>query len=101
MYSVTDEFLSRVSADLNFGPTHFSSASMDHLYFWLHHLYPQFPPEQLPNFTKSFAVRCITVQDLLKELQLTPDALDYLVVDAEGYDVEIVNQFLSLAAFMP
>eukprot|EP00928_Gymnodinium_smaydae_P064964 TRINITY_DN48183_c0_g1_i1.p2 TRINITY_DN48183_c0_g1~~TRINITY_DN48183_c0_g1_i1.p2 ORF type:complete len:114 (+),score=16.79 TRINITY_DN48183_c0_g1_i1:126-467(+) len=53
------------------------------------------------SYIAPMRVRCVRPSTLLRESNLTHADVDYLVVDAEGYDVEIVLSFLNSTSFLP
>lgn len=55
----------------------------------------------MESYIEAVPVRCVTPTSLFAELQLEPESLDFLVVDAEGYDVKLVDLFLALDRFRP
>eukprot|EP00747_Dinoflagellata_sp_TGD_P022801 gnl/TRDRNA2_/TRDRNA2_129337_c2_seq4.p1 gnl/TRDRNA2_/TRDRNA2_129337_c2~~gnl/TRDRNA2_/TRDRNA2_129337_c2_seq4.p1 ORF type:complete len:127 (-),score=13.45 gnl/TRDRNA2_/TRDRNA2_129337_c2_seq4:36-416(-) len=59
------------------------------------------PPDDISQYVKRESVRCITPASLLKELGVSPRAVDHLIIDAEGYDSVIANMFLRLEGFAP
>lgn len=56
---------------------------------------------KLNGYVGETLVRCMAPSTLLTEIGVTPDAVDILLVDAELYDVKIVNKFMELNGFAP
>lgn len=54
-----------------------------------------------PQYVVPIAVDCYTPTDLLARANFAPESLDVLAVDAEGYDVRIVNLFFDIPTFAP
>jgi len=52
-------------------------------------------------YIEEVRVRCHTPATLLEQIGARPEAVDVLLLDVEGYDVEIVNMFLELQGFAP
>jgi len=52
-------------------------------------------------YVNTLQVRCVTPAELLRAASLPTKRLDVLVVDAEGFDADIVEAFLDSAEFRP
>merc|ERR1711879_253625 len=48
-----------------------------------------------------FMIRCLTPLGLLGDLVVQPDSVDVFIVDAEGYDVELLEAVLIHSNFAP
>ena len=53
--------------------------------------------ENASSYVGALHVPCLTPGDLLRNVSISPSALDVLVVDAEGSDVSIVQAFIDAA----
>jgi len=76
-------------------------SSMDWAHVAKHHEYLALSRDKFATYIDKIDVRALTPADVLTKAALEPGAVDLLVVDAEGYDVEIVTAFLLLDAFNP
>lgn len=57
--------------------------------------------DDLEDWVESLPVKCHTPATLLKEVRMEPRDVDFLFIDAEGYDAEILQLFRSLPGFNP
>lgn len=57
--------------------------------------------EDITDWIESVPVKCFTAASLLKELRMEASDVDYLFIDAEGSDAEILAQFRDLPGFNP
>jgi len=57
--------------------------------------------EKLESAIVGYPVRCLTPKTLLSEVGVASDSVDFLFVDAEGYDAEIVQLFSEMPGFGP
>jgi len=53
------------------------------------------------KYVKADQVSCFAPNDLLKHHSIQPSTVDFLMVDAEGYDGPIVSSFLEVGGFDP
>eukprot|EP00415_Alexandrium_ostenfeldii_P000041 UN0041 len=73
-------------------------------FFKATHIFPKNFPSTLDAwmpYIEALPVRCLSPVSLLKEAKAGPESVEILIVDAEGYDVELVNMFMALDAFTP
>lgn len=67
-------------------------------------IFPESFPESADDWTpyiEELRVRCHTPASLLAEARLRPQDLDVLILDAEGYDTELMGLFLAMDGFAP
>jgi len=62
--------------------------------------FPATVEEWLP-YIEELRVRCLTPASLMRELEAGPEAVDVLIMDAEGYDTQLVGMFMELEGFRP
>lgn len=68
------------------------------------HVFPKTFPSTLDAwmpYIEELPVRCLSPRSILQEVQAGPESVEILIVDAEGYDTELVNLFLAMDRFAP
>lgn len=60
-----------------------------------------FANTELDSYIEEMSVRCVTPSGLLKEVNVDMQDLVTFILDAEGYDNEILSVFLTLDGFAP
>mmetsp|Transcript_4308 Transcript_4308/g.13451 ORF Transcript_4308/g.13451 Transcript_4308/m.13451 type:complete len:330 (-) Transcript_4308:56-1045(-) len=105
IYTVSDDLVRRIPGARR--AYEWSSADQASLVYWattsapfLQEV-PSLSAEEWSAHTQRVAVRCVSLPELLGELRLSPADVDYLVVDAEGHDLGIVEAALAIDALVP
>lgn len=62
---------------------------------------PNLTKNELRKYIKGFPVPCFTAAELLRKLKVPPSDVDFITVDAEGHDEDIVEMLLPLEGFRP
>jgi len=57
--------------------------------------------EAMKQYLEETPVKCMSVTSLLEEVHAAPGSVDMLTVDAEGFDLEVLDQFVSQTDFHP
>jgi len=57
--------------------------------------------DDLEDWVEEVPVKCHTASTLLQEVGMQVGSVDYLMIDAEGYDAEILGSFMDLPGFSP
>mmetsp|Transcript_8086 Transcript_8086/g.12210 ORF Transcript_8086/g.12210 Transcript_8086/m.12210 type:complete len:223 (-) Transcript_8086:126-794(-) len=116
-YRISDNFFRRFN-DYAFYIRYWASLDKQHLidetqFFnsnqkvWLFkalHIFPKHFPESVEEwlpYIEAVHVQCHTPASLLAETQLEPRDVDVLILDAEGYDTELMHMFLAMDGFAP
>lgn len=65
------------------------------------HLFANISEDLWPLYSEEIPVRCVTPRSLLEELNVDPADVRLLLVDAEGYDADIVEKFFEIKGLIP